>query len=145
MFFFRSNNASPDTPSTAKSAAHKSLAQEADERARFSAYAEESGLPPASEWPGNSDLLVLPSHRARGIEYQVPCTGAGSDGESSLSVLPMDGSAVPFDGPHFKGTLVSRMRDVPTRDAPHGEGKMTNREYFRDRSRQYQWSVQGMA
>lgn len=111
---------------------------ETAERMAFSAYAQQSGLPSSSEWPSSSPLLVVPSHRAREVEYQLPSDPVGG---ASAPAIPMDGRAVPFDGPTFVGTLRSRMRDVP---APSGQGApISNGDYFRNRSRQYQWSVQG--
>ena len=120
-----------------KAEAQKAMGQEADRRA-FSSYAQQSGLPSSSEWPGDSPLLVVPSNRAKDVKYSLENDG----GDSSLPAVPMDGRVVPFDGPLFQGKLVSRMRDVPTSN-PNSEVKMSNREYFQNRSRQYQWSVQG--
>lgn len=125
-------NDSPTNPE-----ACKAMGEEA-ERMAFSAYAQQSGLPPASQWPSSSPLLVVPSYRARTVEFQLPCSEVG---EPDACSIPMDGSTVPFDGPNFVGTMKSRMRDVPTlNDEGH---PMSNRNYFRNRSRQYQWSVQG--
>lgn len=136
----KSNDASQaEDTSLTKSEAHKALGEEADRRA-FSAYAQQSGLPPPSEWPNDSSILIVPSHRAKDVEFQLPCDN--DNGEPSHSVLPMNGCAVPFNGPYFEGTLVSRLRDVPT--TPNdGEGLMSNRDYFQNRSRQYQWCVKG--
>lgn len=53
----------------------------------------------------------------------------------------MNGSAVEFEGPYFEGRMVSRIRDLPTKE--QSNNLMSNREYFQNRSRQYQWTVQG--
>jgi len=53
----------------------------------------------------------------------------------------MNGDVVAFTGPNFEGRLVSRMRDVSLH--PCNGRHMSNDEYFRNRSRQYQWTVQG--
>lgn len=140
MPLFRSNKSkqlSQIKDSATKPEARKAMGEEA-ERMAFSAYAQQSGLPRPSEWSSSSPLLVVPSHRAKGVEYQLPCD---EDVGSGASVIPMDGCAVPFDGPNFVGILSSRMRDVPT--LTDRDGPKSNRDYFQNRSRQYQWSVQG--
>lgn len=114
---------------------------EEGDREAFVAYAKQSGLPSASDWPDNTSLLVVPSLRAKDVEYQLPHAEIGES--SSLPVLPMNGSAVHFDGPNFEGKLVSRMRDVPTTPNSNDSNLMSNSDYFQNRSRQYQWTVQG--
>ncbi|KAL9183693.1 hypothetical protein ACHAXT_004549 [Thalassiosira profunda] len=139
---FRSSKpdeASQESPaSVAKTEAQKETGVDADALA-FAAYAEESGLPSSSEWPAETPLLVVPSHRAPDVEYDISC----NDSYAAESRLPLNGSAVPFDGPHFEGKLVSRVRDVPTTPLDESSKMMSNREYFQNRSRQYQWTVQG--
>ncbi|KAL7550597.1 hypothetical protein ACHAWF_013818 [Thalassiosira exigua] len=126
-----------------KTEAHKAMGEEADRKA-FLAYARQSGLATTTEWPTNSSpVLVVPSHRAKDVEYRFSCHE--DRGKSSLAVLPMDGCVLSFDGPHFEGKLVSRMRDTSSTIESNGSIKssMPNGEYFQNRSRQYQWSVQG--
>mmetsp|Transcript_3555 Transcript_3555/g.7776 ORF Transcript_3555/g.7776 Transcript_3555/m.7776 type:complete len:219 (-) Transcript_3555:6-662(-) len=134
----KANNSPQIQASQAKPEAHKAMGEEAERKA-FSAYAQQSGLPSPSEWPDNTPLLVVPSHRASDVEYQLSCNEV--DGESSISSLPMNGCNVPFDGPSFSGILKSRMRDVPI--PKDNVNDMSNKDYFQNRSRQYQWSVQG--
>ncbi|KAL7541351.1 hypothetical protein ACHAXR_010849 [Thalassiosira sp. AJA248-18] len=132
----KSNEASQVQASSSlvKAEASKAMGEEADRKA-FSAYAQQSGLPPPSGWPSNSPLLVIPSHRAPDVKYDLPREEC--HGKSGLPMLPMNGRVVPFDGPNFEGKILSRMKDVPT--TPKG----ANDQYFQNRSRQYQWSVQG--
>lgn len=144
MYFWR-NKQSDEATSEIEVSSEKPEDGEMMERKAFSAYAQESGLPStSSEWPSNSPLLVVPSNRASGIEYEVPPNETVlDDRESSLNALPMNGCAVPFDGPLFSGNLKSRMVGVSSRQAGDADNRMSNQEYFQNRSRQYQWSVQG--
>jgi hypothetical protein len=115
---------------------------EDEDRKAFSAYAQQSGLRATSaEWTSNSSLLVLPSHRAREIEFHLPCRNCDK-GESKLPVLPVNGCPIAFNGPNFEGKLVSRIRDVDTTSNVEGN-LLPNKQYFHNRSRQYQWCVQG--
>jgi hypothetical protein len=104
-----------------------------EDRAAFSSYAEQSGLA-NSNWPSNT--LVTPSQRATEIKYDLP-----ENNTLDFHSLPMNGDIVHFTGPNFEGKLVSRMRDVPLH--PCKDGRMTSAEYFKGRSRQYAWTVQG--
>lgn len=100
------------------------------ERKAFSAYAEQSHLPSASEWP--SSILITPSRRA------------GKDVRFQKNPLPMNGSVVEFDGPSFSGKMISRIRDTPDDDGSGNSNNLvSNIDYFSGRSRTYQWSVQG--
>lgn len=118
----------------------KTESEGGDEKTAFLAYALESGLPSASTWPNNTPLLVIPSHRASNVKYELPNESVG---DSSLQVLPMNGVAVPFNGPLFEGRLVSRMRDVPTEDLDSNTNTISNEDYFQNKSRQFRWAVQG--
>lgn len=109
-----------------------------DDRVGFSAYAEQSKLPPMEKWPDDIATIVTPSQRAAEIEYELPDNNTSSDFVPSL---PMHGEVVRFDGPSFQGKIASRMRDVPL--PPHKGNRMTNADYFDSRSRMYQWTVQG--
>jgi len=67
--------------------------------------------------------------------------------ERHPSPLPLNGESIPFEGPYFKGIISSRVRDM---DDLHDisednaeTGKISNTTYFKNRSRQFQWTVQG--
>ncbi|KAL7515414.1 hypothetical protein ACHAXN_013103 [Cyclotella atomus] len=107
-----------------------------EDRAAFSSYAEQSGLPTIENWPNDTNSIVTPSQRATEIKYDLP-----ENNTLDFHSLPMNGDIVRFTGPNFEGKLVSRMRDVPLH--PCKDSRMTNAEYFKGRSRQYAWTVQG--
>ena len=94
---FRSSKpaeASQESPaSLAKTEAEKETGVDADALA-FAAYAEQSGLPSSSDWPVETPLLVVPSHRAPDVEYEISC----NDSNASESRLPLNGSAVRSTG-----------------------------------------------
>lgn len=146
---------SPAPPSSATAKSVKApcsavgIKNDEEDRKAFLTYAQQSGLSVSTaEWVSNSSLLVLPSQRAREIEFHLPDSSKNSSnscsrsaGESSLSSIPVNGCPIVFSGPHFEGKLVSRIRDVESSSA---EGKLlSNNQYFANRSRQYQWCVQG--
>jgi hypothetical protein len=126
----------PDTK-TSEAQCKKSIAEEEDRRA-FLEYSQQSGLPPLSKWPNGMSSFAMPSQRASEIEYEIP---SNSVCPGFIDAIPMNGDVVMFNGPNFEGKLVSRMRDVPL--SPCTGSHMTNDEYFHNRSRQYQWTVQG--
>ncbi|KAL3781224.1 hypothetical protein HJC23_003541 [Cyclotella cryptica] len=132
---FRSTKRSHGTDASCERHPRKAIVEEDDRRA-FLDYSLQSGLPPLTKWSNDVTTFVVPSQRANGIEYQ----HSSCDGKIIKS-LPMNGDVVAFSGPSFEGKLVSRMRDVPLH--PCNGKHMTNEEYFRNRSRQYQWTVQG--
>ena len=110
---------------------------EQEDRKGFTAYAQQSGLP-KNEWP--SSLIVVPSHRAKDVEYQLPraiASEAETNEETRTNAIPLNGDVVQICGQHFEGKLVSRMRDVPT--TPCQSNLISNNKYFQNRSRQYQW------
>ena len=134
---FRSSKSNDDVAEEVTSSSSTKTETEQGDRKAFSAYAQQSGLSqPENEWP--SSLIVVPSHRAKDVEYQLPIGSAESNEESSIKVsLPLNGDVVLIDGQHFQGKLVSRVRDVPT--APCQSNLISNNDYFQNRSRQYQW------
>lgn len=137
---FRSNKSSNDMDTSANTKKVKDIhITTDDDRRAFSSYSQQSGLPPLENWPTGVSTVVTPSLRASDICFDLP------DNDTSLfsdvKTLPMNGDVVRFDGPNFEGKLVSRMRDVPLH--PCKASSMTNAEYFSNRSRQYQWTVQG--
>jgi hypothetical protein len=109
-------------------------------RKDFLSYFNDSKLPNPDCWPDNSPIFVSASKRAPEIKYQLH---ASNDNE--VKPFPLDGSIVPFSGPLFRGKIVSRMRDVPSM-APRGQSPplCSSDEYFKGRSRQFQWTVQGV-
>ena len=102
----------PNAPSLAKNG------KELDQIA-FSEYSRKSGLPALAQWPKETSMLVVASHRAEDVAYQLPYDT--KIGASDTRAFPVNGSVVPFIGPIFEGKLVSRVRDVQT--ASRGEGK----------------------
>lgn len=134
---FRSNTNDPDA-SSSQACESKTVIADVDRRA-FLSYSQQSGLPSAENWPSDISTVVIPSQRAPAIEYQLPHNTLGS---ACVKSLPMNGDVVHFSGPAFEGKLVSRMQDVPLLPRKR-TSKMTNAEYFNNRSRQYMWTVQG--
>ena len=104
----------------------------------FLSYSQQSGLPSPENWPDDVFTIVTPSQRAKEIKYDLP---NNSTYPEFIKSLPMNGEIINFNGPHFEGKLVSRMRDVPLH--LQNDTNMTNAKYFSNRSRQYQWTVQG--
>jgi hypothetical protein len=92
-------------------------------------YARQSDLPPFEAWEGDP-LRVTTSQRAKHITYS---QSFGS--LKSLHCLPTDGSAIHISGNLFEGKLITRIRD--------DNNNHTSNSYFRQRSRQYNWIVQG--
>ena len=145
---------SPDPPSSASAKSVKApcspagiIKNDDEDRKAFLTYAQQSGLSVSTaEWASNSSLLVLPSQRAREIEFHLPnskkSSSRSNEGESSLSTIPVNGCPIVFSGPYFEGKLVSRIRDVDTSSSAEGK-LLSNNQYFANRSRQYQWCVQG--
>ena len=131
---FRSTK-SNEVPSSKEVTSSTTKAEiEQEDRKAFTAYAQQSGLP-KNEWP--SSLIVVPSHRAKDVDYQLPLGSAESVGESRIKTIPLNGDVVQICGQHFEGKLVSRMRDVPTNSCQ--SNLISNNDYFQNRSRQYQW------
>lgn len=129
---FRSKSNKDEDETSSSSHNEGSLCEQLANRERraFSAYAEASHLPSASEWP--SSVLITPSRRA------------GKDVRFQKNPLPMNGSVVEFDGPSFSGKMISRIRDTPDDDGSGNSNNLvSNIDYFSGRSRTYQWSVQG--
>ena len=117
---------------------------EAGERKAFERYAQESNLPPSSEWP-SSNLVVVPSIRTKEVKFDIGESNCTTDSSSSTT-LPLDGRVVHFSSPLFEGKMAIRVRDNPSsrQDNEHDESNMiSNETYFNSRSRQYHWSVQG--
>lgn len=137
--FFRSNKSSHQVETSSDGKSEHDHAEQ--DRSAFLSYSQQSGLPPQEKWPNDISAVVLPSIRAAEIEYELPNNSTDPDFVNSL---PMNGDIVRFNGPNFEGSIVSRMRDVhlPLHQCNH-DGRMTNEEYFENRSRQYQWTVQG--
>ena len=134
---FRSSKSNDEVAEEVTSSSTKAETEQGDRKA-FSAYAQQSGLSqPENEWP--SSLIVVPSHRAKDVEYQLPIGSAESNEEKEVSIkaLPLNGDVVLIDGQHFQGKLVSRVRDVST--TPCQSNLISNNDYFQNRSRQYQW------
>jgi len=137
---------SPSAKSVKAPCSPAGIKNDDEDRKAFLTYAQQSGISVSTaEWVSNSSLLVLPSQRAREIQFHLPdCKNSSScsTGDSSLSTIPVNGFPIVFTGPHFEGKLVSRIRDVNTSTSTKGK-LLTNNQYFANRSRQYQWCVQG--
>jgi hypothetical protein len=138
MILFRSSKRSHDTDTSSGGQPKRAIVEEDDRRAFFY-YSLQSGLPPLTKWPNDVTTFVVPAQRANGIEYHH--SSCDSLYRGITKSLPMNGDVVAFTGPNFEGKLVSRMRDVSLH--PCNGRHMPNDEYFRNRSRQYQWTVQG--
>lgn len=115
---------------------------ESQEKKRFLSYFRDSKIPHPDDWLGQSPLFVSGSSRAEYINYEIP---ENIHGEQAS--LPLDGSVVPFSGPLFRGKIVSRIRDIPIIAATASAEHLLvsrNADYFKGRSRQFQWTVQGI-
>lgn len=137
--FFR-NNKKPSHQVNISSDGKSESDNAEQDRSAFLSYSQQSGLPPQEKWPNDVSAVVTPSIRANEIEYDLPNNSSGPDFVSSL---PMNGDIVRFNGPNFEGSIVSRMRDVRPLHQCNNDSQMTNVQYFENRSRQYQWTVQG--
>ncbi len=113
---------------------------DSDENDDFLSYFRESGLPQPDHWPDNSPVFVTASQRAPLITYDLK-----QRDDVDVTPIPLDGSIVDFSGPLFRGKIVSRMKDVPSMST---EGQTppscASEEYFKGRSRLFQWTVQGV-
>eukprot|EP00592_Proboscia_alata_P008141 CAMPEP_0194367070 /NCGR_PEP_ID=MMETSP0174-20130528/15173_1 /TAXON_ID=216777 /ORGANISM="Proboscia alata, Strain PI-D3" /LENGTH=350 /DNA_ID=CAMNT_0039142639 /DNA_START=79 /DNA_END=1131 /DNA_ORIENTATION=+ len=98
----------------------------------FLSYYHRSKLPPADQWK-DSPIFVSPSARAQHITYNLPSTNGGD----AVLPFPIDGTPVLFHGPFFKGQISQRVR------IKNSCNSSSTKDYFRGRSRQFQWSVQG--
>lgn len=109
----------------------------------FLSYFHESKLPHPDQWPDNSPVFVAASKRAPRIKYQLNGKGDNND---KVSPFPLDGSVICFNGPMFRGKIVSRMKDVPGMVLPgqHTPPSCSSENYFKGKSRQFQWTVQGI-
>ncbi len=118
---FHSKKTSDDSP--ACTSKKKTKLQSESDQIAFSSYARESGLPTLVEWPSQSSMVVIASHRNNYVKYTLPR-------ETSLGrikdPLPMDGSVITFSGPLFEGKLVSRTRDV--NEKPPSDGNLMSNE-----------------
>ena len=110
-------------------------------RKQFLSYFHDSKLPYPEKWPENSPVFVTASKRSPEIKYQLD--ESESDTQEATP-FPLDGSVVSFSGPMFSGKIVSRIRDVPSMTLPsHQPPSCPSQNYFKGRSRQFQWTVQG--
>eukprot|EP00986_Skeletonema_menzelii_P020590 scaffold31714_cov148-Skeletonema_menzelii.AAC.4 len=107
---------------------HSQEVQVEEKRKAFTDYARKSNLPSLDDW--SRDSLLVPSIRGNNITYSSP------SGLNSCSSLPTDGSVVQIKSSLFEGKLVTRLRDAD-------KASDVCNNYFRNRSRQYNWIVQG--
>ena len=113
---------------------------DAGQNDEFLGYFNESGLPHPDNWPQGSPVFVTASQRAPQITYNLPQSDS-----IDVSPFPLDGSVVEFSGPLFSGKIVSRMKDVPSMAAEDQSPPLCpSDEYFKGRSRLFQWTVQGV-
>lgn len=113
---------------------HNIISSDEDEdRELFLSYWKESNLPHPNHWSHHEGeetaLYVNASIRGRDISYDVPLKR--QDGCSPS--FPLNGESISFHGPLFHGWIVSRVK----------QGGGADTTYFQNRSRQFQWIVQG--
>lgn len=123
------------------------LRNENEEYQRFISYFKQSRIPHPEHWPAKSPIYVTSSARAPYIKYDLKLEEKQRDNHSKIpSPFPLDGEVVSFNGPLFQGSIVSRMKDVPHSTVPSAvdEEIVRSDEYFKGRSRQFQWTVQGI-
>ena len=101
---------------------------EEDKRNAFIDYARQSGLL-LEDW--HRDSLLVPSRRGNTSYFL-----SGSSSSKNLRCLPTDGSVVHLKSSLFEGKIITRIRDDNIDD-------QASNKYFRHRSRQYNWIVQG--
>jgi hypothetical protein len=111
---------------------------------KFLSYFDDSKIPHPDEWPDNSPVFVSTSKRAPGIKYHLP--QAEQNNNNTATPFPLDGTVIHFNGPLFRGKIVSRMKDVPSMSIPseHSPPLCSSEVYFKGRSRKFQWTVQGV-
>jgi hypothetical protein len=111
--------------------------KESETKEEFLSYFYHSKIPPPEKWPGDSSIYLAPSPRAKGITYQLVPQDSGSSPH-----FPLDGTIVRFEGPIFEGKIISRVKhaDLMTARSKQRECKQ---DYFKGRSRMFQWVVQG--
>jgi len=103
----------------------------------FLSYFYQSKVPPPEKWPGNSSIYLAASQRAKNITYHLE-----SEEPSISPHFPPDGTIVHFEGPMFRGKIVSRIKHAPDLMAS-SKPKRCKQDYFKGRSRMFQWVVQG--
>jgi len=127
-----------------------------DNEQHFLSYFHESKLPSPEHWPYQSPILITSSIRAPYINYNCDARENISGTGNGICImkehyepffLPVDGQVIFFQGPLFSGRIVSRVRDIPCYDILPSKQKNSKRvgsaDYFKNRSRQFQWTVQG--
>ena len=70
IFRSKSSSSGEEGESSSSSEVMKPLG-ETGERKAFERYAQESNLPPSSEWPSESPLIVVPSIRAKEVKFDI--------------------------------------------------------------------------
>jgi|AntRauTorckE5430_2_1112549.scaffolds.fasta_scaffold05602_2 hypothetical protein len=109
------------------------------EKEEFLSYFQTSNVPNPDKWPDESPIYLAASQRAPNIKYDLPLQ------ESCASPpFPLDGTAVPLDGPLFKGVMVSRIKNAPRMTRSCSSNPTSNGNYFKGKSRMFQWTVQGI-
>jgi len=109
------------------------------EKEEFLSYFQTSNVPNPGKWPEESPIYLAASQRAPNIKYDLPPQ------ESRVSPpFPLDGTAVPLDGPLFQGVMVSRIKNAPRMvKSSSSNPSPNNAKYFKGKSRLFQWTVQG--
>lgn len=113
--------------------AHTSLEEEA-----FLSYFHQSKLPHPDKWSEESPIYISASRRAPAITYDIL-----PQQSETPPPFPLDGTIISFDGPLFKGKIVSRVKDVPAMNMTHRTPSCPTTQYFKSKSRMFQWTVQG--
>ncbi len=109
-----------------------------DEEEAFLSYARQSKLPEPSSWPESSPIYVCASARAPHIQYEINSRDGGFP-----PPFPLDGTLVDFDGPLFKGCIVSRIKNAPAMNLNPVHNQRHSSD-FEKKSRLFQWTVQGV-
>ena len=105
---------------------------------QFLSYFRDSELPDPEYWPSKFPLYVTGSKRARDVKYDLPIQSSQSP------PFPLDGTVVRFSGPSFEGKIASRVKDAPIMSSVQQNPiECSSKEYFKGKSRQFQWTVQG--
>lgn len=108
-----------------------------EKKEEFLSYFYHSKVPLPEKWPGDSNIYLAPSPRAKGIKYHLVPMECGASPH-----FPLDGTVVRFEGPTFKGKIISRVKQASLINTPF-QKKEYKQDYFKGRSRMFQWVVQG--
>lgn len=111
--------------------------RDVNSKEEFLSYFYQSKVPSPQSWPGDSPIYLAPSSRGKGITYHLVPQESGKSPN-----FPLDGTIVRFDGSVFEGKIISRVKQASLINPPSKQ-RECKQDYFKGRSRMFQWVVQG--